>query len=236
MDKFDFLKEWFYKEEERKDFLNNSINTQLTILTALVGAIYLYSTTFNYESNIYQTIIFIIIIIFTISLWLFSIYNLLMSYNKLNKGYSYKGFPSANFINEEYENLRDYYNNNLLDLDQNLDELVQDNVELILIESLDNNVYLNDLKSSFLHKSKICLSYCIFSLLILTIIFSINYISKNKEEGKSSKVEIYYMSESKPPKKPTPATQPRIIKEDRAPKRRDAPSVKKPCSAPKKLK
>ncbi len=231
-DKFEILKEWFYKEEDRKDSLNNSINIQLTILTAIIAAIYFYLTKFNYEKN-YIYWLFIILMGITIIFWLISIYFLLKSYNNLYTGFEYKGFPNASFINIEYNNLKDYYEEYKDDLDKNLDELVLDNVENILIISLDNNVFMNDQKSGYLHKSKIHLMNCIFSLLFTTIVFSLNYIYYPKEEVIIVQLKDKIMTQRKPPPPPPPA-QPRTIKESQVPKTPPPPPPKpKPKPKPK---
>ena len=39
LNRIDFLKEWFYKEEERKNSLNDSLNIPIGILTGLIAII-----------------------------------------------------------------------------------------------------------------------------------------------------------------------------------------------------
>ena len=224
MNKFEILKEWFYKEEERKDSLNNSINIQLTILTAIIAAIYYYLIKFNYLENFIYWF-FLILMGITVFFWLASIFYLLKSYNNLYKGFEYKGFPNANFINNEYENLKDYYEEYKDDLEQNLDELVLENVEKILITSLDNNVFMNDQKSGYLHKSKIHLVNCILTLLFTSIAFSLNYIYYPKEEVQVVQIKENIMTQRKPPPPPPPA-QPRVIKESQVPKTPPPPPPK----------
>lgn len=224
INKFEFLKEWFYKEEERKNSLNNSINIQLTILTAIIAVIYYCLSKFNYELNNFLFWIFLILISITILFWLISIYYLLKSYNNLYRGFKYNGFPKANFINEEYEKLEPYHKKYKKKLNKSLHHLVRDNIEQILIQSVDNNVYINDKKSAYLHKSKIHLLNCILSLLISTLLFSLNYIAYPKDKVTTIKT-INDMSNKKPPPPPPPA-QPRVIKESQIPKTPPPPRPK----------
>ena len=49
MNKIDFLKEWYYKEDERKDCLNNSLNIPIGILTAILAGLYFIVNKFNYQ-------------------------------------------------------------------------------------------------------------------------------------------------------------------------------------------
>lgn len=215
MDKFEFLKEWFYKEDERKESLNNSVNLQLGILTAIIAAIFYILTKYNYTDLPFSTFLFIFFQIATIIFWLISSYFLLMSYNNLYKGYKYLGFPYANFINDEYAKLKPYYEQYRNDLDKDLDSLVKDNIEKLLIRNIDNNFYLNDTKSAYLHKSKIHLLNCIILLLISTILFSYNFIVNPQIEITNVKI-IKEMSNKPPP--PPPPPQPREIKEHKVPK------------------
>lgn len=217
MDKFEFLKEWFYKEDERKESLNNSINLQLGILTAIIAAIFYILTKYNYSNLPIDTIIFIIFQIGTIIFWLISSYFLLKSYNNLYKGFKYLGFPNGNFINEEYTKLQPYYDQYKDDLDKDLDQLVKDNIEKLLIKNIDNNFYLNDIKSAYLHKSKIHLLNCIITLLLSTLFFSYNYILNPKTEITNIKIIKEMSNQTKPPP-PPPPPQPREIKEHKVPK------------------
>jgi hypothetical protein len=185
MNKFDFIKEWFYKEEERKDCLNNSLNIPIGILTAILAGIYYMASKYNYaEDDKCLKIIFIVFIVTTIGFWLASIFFLIKSYNDFYKGYEYKAFPNANFINVEYENLKPYYKEHKKQLKKKttLDSLVKNNIEIILVNCIDTNAYNNDRKSAYLHSSKIQIMNCILALFLMSIFFSINYINHEKEE------------------------------------------------------
>ena len=236
MNKIEFLKEWYYKEEERKDCLNNSLNIPIGILTAILAGIYFFSNKFNYtqESDLLKYL-FSIFIIITIIFWSICIYYLLKSYNNLYEGYSYKAFPSANFLNKEEEDLKLYLEMYRDDLDSSitLDILLQQNLEKTLIECIDVNVFNNDKKSAYLHKSKVHLLNCILALFILCIQFTINYITHEKEEIYKVQItnnEIMTNDQRKPPPPPPPRQEPRIIKEDKQPTRQHPPSTPKPKS------
>jgi hypothetical protein len=234
MNKFEFLKEWYYKEDDRKDCLNNSLNIPIGILTAVLAGIYFFSNKYNYsqESNLlkYSFSIFATI---TIVFWLICIYYLLKSYNDFYTGYSYKAFPSANFLNKEEEDLNLYLETYKDDLDPNItiDILIQQNVEKTLIECIDVNVYNNDRKSAYLHKSKIHLLNSILALFILSVLFTINYINHEKEEIYKIQIiknEIMRDDQRRPPPPPPPRQEPRTIKEDKQPTRQTPPPPPRP--------
>jgi hypothetical protein len=234
MNKIELLKEWFYKEEERKGALNDSLNIPIGILTGILAGIYFLVSKYNYCSGSkILKIIFIILIVASILYWLASIIYLLLSYNNLYKGYKYKSFPNARFIQKEYQTLKPYYKKYKKDLKKNitLDKLVEDNIEEILIQCIDNNVFNNDRKSAYLHSSKIQILNCILLLFISSVMFSINYINNEKEEIYNIKI-TNYMSDKKTPPPPPRPQEPRIIKESQQPTRHVPPN--KPTQQPKK--
>ncbi|MGL2967240.1 hypothetical protein [Flavobacterium sp. XGLA_31] len=234
MDKFEFIKEWFYKEEERKDSLNNSLNIPIGILTAILAGIYFLTSKYNYKNeNIYLKYSFIVAIIVALVFWLFCIYYLVKSYNDFYKGYKYNGFPSANFIDVEYENMKSYYDKYKKELGKEvtLDSLVKNNVENILIKCVENNTFNNDKKSAYLHNSKIQILNCVLALFLSSILYSVNYINHEKEEiqkvyitNKNIMSDEHKIQQPPPPPKPQ---EPRVIKESEQPTRQ-APPPQKP--------
>ncbi|MBF4473727.1 hypothetical protein [Flavobacterium sp. HJJ] len=232
MNKFEFKKDWFYKEEERKDTLNNTLNIPIGILTAIIAGLYFIITKFNYENcggNILK-FLFITIILFTSIFWLASIYYLLRSYNNLYDGYKYKAFPSAHFIEDEYNNLETYYNTYKDSLAPNitLDSLVEDNIEIILTNCLDTNIFNNDRKSAYLHDAKIQILNCILSLFVASIFYTFNYIYHEKNETHRILItnKDYMRNERQTPSPPPPPPrpqEPREIRENQQPTPRPTP-------------
>lgn len=236
MDKVDFLKEWYYKEDERKDSLNNSLNIPIGILTAVLGGLYFVINKFNYkDEDLLITCLFILFCSGVIIFWIICIYYLLKSYNDLYKSYLYRGFPHANFLHKEEEDLKSYLKQYKDDLppDVTLDILMKQNIEKTLVDCIHVNAFNNDRKSAYLHKSKIHLINCIVFLFFLSIIFTTNYIIHGKEEiHKVQIINTKSMSndERKPPPPPPPRQEPRVIKEDKQPTRSTPPPTPSPRS------
>lgn len=233
MEKIDFLKEWYYKEDERKDCLNNSLNIPIGILTAILAGVYFIINKFNYENeNVIFKYLFIVLSSLVIFFCILCIYYLLKSYNDLYKGYSYRGFPHANFLHTEEESLKLYLDQYREDLDPNitLETLVKQNVEKTLVDCIHINSFNNDRKSAYLHKSKIHLLTSIILLFIISAIFTVNLINHQKEE--IHKVLITNTNtmpnEERRPPPPPPREQPRVIKEDKQPTRQTPPPQPQP--------
>ncbi|MEO8235466.1 MAG: hypothetical protein ABI549_08645 [Flavobacterium sp.] len=82
MNKIDFLQEWFYKEEDRKGILNDSLNIPIGILTGILAGVYFLVSKYNYCSGSeILKFIFITLIVVSIIFWLICITYLLLSYN-----------------------------------------------------------------------------------------------------------------------------------------------------------
>ena len=222
MNKLEFLKEWFYKEEERKGTLNDSLNIPIGILTGIVAVIYFALSNYNYENgDKFLKSFFIILIIVCVLFWLRSIFYLLFSYNNFHRGYAYKAFPSANFIKKEYETLTPYYEEYKSEFEETgvtLDKLAEANIEEILVQCIDNNVFNNDKKSGYLHNAKTSIIICILTLFFSSILFSINYINYKQEEIHCVKI-INQMSDRRIPPPPPRPQEPRVIKENGQPVR-----------------
>jgi len=187
LDKLDILKEWYYKEEERKESLNNSINLQIGILTALIAAMYFLATNFNFDIKFDEKYWFICLLIISALSWIVSIVFLMLAYH----AYHYAYFSSPSFIDDEYEIMKPYYNQHKLRLDEDrisIDSLVKVNVENLLKQSIKINVNINDRKSGFIYKSKMCLFISLISLFISSLFYIFNFINTPKEEIHSVKI------------------------------------------------
>lgn len=232
MDRIEFLREWFYKEDERKNSLNDSLNIPIGILTALIALIFYLFNEFNsIDENNYIKYPFYIFIATSLLFWFVSVFKLLQSYNDLYKGYSYLGFPCPSFLKDENEILKNYLEEHqeLLDESITLESLEKKSIETLLIKCLETNVFNNDRKSAYLHSSKVHIINSLIIILISTAFFTANYIG-NKND-KIQKIEItnynsYKMAqdEKRPMAPPPPQQTPRVIKESEQPRQSPPPT------------
>lgn len=238
MDRIEFIKEWFYKEEERKHSLNDSLNIPIGILTALIALIsYIFNEFNSIKENVYIIYPFYFFFIISMLFWFVSTFKLLQSYNDLYKGYAYLGFPKPSFLKDENLILKDYLEKNKEHIDENtnLANLEKDSLETLLIQCLETNVYNNDKKSAYLHSSKIHMINCLISIVFSSVFFTINFIGYKNE--KIQKIEIInYNSrnmaqdEKKPMAPRPPQQQPRVIKQSEKPRQSPPPKPPKPSN------
>lgn len=216
MDRNSFLLEWYYKEVERKNHLENSLNIPIAVLTALVAGIYYVIVNFNYSAeNVILKWSFIGIIFSTMLFWIKSIYFAFKSYSNFRSGYDYQEFPNANFIKDAEVDCKKYYDDNKNDLEPDItvEKLVANNIEETFSSCVNNYIENNDKKTKELYKCKVKLVNCVATILVSLILFGINYIRHEKEN--IYKIEI--MSDKKPPQPPK-SQPPRVVKQSETPK------------------
>lgn len=216
MNKFEILKEWYYKEEERKESLNNNINIQIGILTALIAALYFLATNYNFEVDFNEKKWFVGLLIIAAISWIVSITFLLLAYH----AYHYAHFPSPYFIDEEYNIIEPYFEEHkelLTERGKTKENLVQDNIENLLKQCISRNVKINDRKSGYIYRSKMCVFISLTVLFISSLFFIFNFINNPKNEIHSVNiVKNMAKDEALPP--PPSNNPPRLVREGHVPK------------------
>src|ERR1044072_5236245 len=99
MDRFEFYKESYYKELERKDALEDALNMPLSIASATLAVLFFFSTSYDYELDggcecVCRTFFLLLILASVSSIVLAGNY-LTKSYNN---GFKFKGYP-YNYLN-----------------------------------------------------------------------------------------------------------------------------------------
>lgn len=193
MERLDFYIDWYQKENERQISLNDSLNLPIGILTGLFAVIFfmLKEFTFSTETRKWVLFAFILLIIAALICWIIVAYNLFMSYNKLHKGYEYKGIPYPTTLNEHYEKLQGYIeeNKSMLDSKITIDSLFKSQLSEMVSEYLNRNILNNDQKSKYLHISKRFLLICILFIILSSTPFLCNYI-KYQDNKEITKVQV----------------------------------------------
>lgn len=198
MKNLNFLIDWYHKENERKDSLNNSLNIPIGILTGLFILFFFLFKEFKLEKdfNLTLNIIFYIFLFLAIAAWVIVVYNLFGSYNNFFKGYTYQAIPYPTILEKHYEDLELFCEENKDELDENTtpETLYKDQLKDMLSGYLNNNINNNDLKSSFLFTAKKYLIWCFILVLLSCFPFSYNYQKHNNTE-KINKIRISNLEE-----------------------------------------
>lgn len=188
---FDFIKEKYYYELDRKDKINDSLNITISILIIIFGVqIYMIqSIIFN---NLFNQNIFIILmeIIFALLFIILSYHSFYSSYYviKCIHKYEYKYLQDLKIYNNyDIQNKISCLIFDINDL-KNTDEQLNDKIKNHIIEIDELNTNNNEIKSDYRYKSN---KYLAVSL-ILTFVISIPYfiIFYSTKEDNINKTEI----------------------------------------------
>lgn len=193
MNKLDFLIDWYHKENDRQSSINNSLSIPIGILSGLLALLFFLIKDYSYsnETNHIAIFVFALLIIASIICWVIVVINLFLSYNNLFKGYEYKGIPYPTILNNQYEGLEKFVEEQKDELDEktSADSLFEQQFHEMLSEYLNRNIGNNDKKSSYLHVAKKYLLLCFIFTACSSIPFSINYFNYNDIE-KVKSIEI----------------------------------------------
>lgn len=189
MVRFEFYKELYFKQIDRKISLESSLNTPISLTSIVVGALFYFLFNYDFSIDFFQNFLFIFIILISFILIGISVHNLIMSYNNFKNGYDYEYLPYSLETEKYYDELVNYYK----DPNVKAEGSAEIDFENFLIDKMnkyhDINAYNNDVKSSYLFKAKKFLVLSLILTVFSTGIFSFNYIYKVGKE-KIYKIEV----------------------------------------------
>ncbi len=176
MNRFEVLLEWYHKENERSQHINEALNIPIGILTGLIALFfYMFSTfSFEHEKNEIIEIFFVVLLALAIICWIIVVILLFGSYSNFFRGYEYKGLPYPTILNSHFRELEKYVadNKNSLDKETTPEKLFEQQLIEMISEYLNRNIEINDRKYWLFHVGKKFLLACI----ILAVLSSIPYI------------------------------------------------------------
>ena len=186
MDQFDFYKELYFKENERRQEVLNSLNIPIAIITALSSAAYFFITSFDYTIDFFLSRIFITLISITGICLLFAIYFLIRAFSDFTKGYEYSGIPYTKELYDWNKKLEDHFEK--YKNDRSLaKEYYTEFITETLVEHTEHNMYVNDKKYGYIYHSNKFLIIALVLTLTTLIPFGYNYF---KKDGKIHQIEL----------------------------------------------
>jgi hypothetical protein len=172
-EKLDFYRSMFEKEDLRRQEIYNAMNIPIAFFTALVSTIYFLISKFNYDTESFLKVVFMIFIVLSSTILLITLYYLLRANTNIFGGYIYSNIPSSFDLIEYNKHLQSYYETNYNNA--SLGE-VEFEKQLIKIhsDSADHNNYINEKRHSFIYKSKQLLVITVILIIICLIPFGYN--------------------------------------------------------------
>lgn len=184
MDRFEFYKELYFKELERKENLNNSLSTPITLITGGIVVIYFFLSVFDFTISVWLSITFILLLSANSIVLIFSSFFLASAYAKVipfSKPYGYLYMADPISLEDYYKSLIEYYQK--IGQKDHLEEIsgkdLETHVNELLCEYTKSNSEQNDRKTLKMTRSKRCIMIGFFCMLITTIPLSINIIIKD---------------------------------------------------------
>jgi hypothetical protein len=177
-DKFEFYKDFYFKELDKRNEINNSLSLPIGIITTLIAGVFYLSTNFNYDcqslGHIIVAFIFVILVVTGIVFLIVAVYDLVKSYTDFPKGYEYFLLPDTNEIDDYEKKLQEYYSKNP-EMPNTANEEVKEYILSEMIKNTGQNQVNNKRKSKFRY---LCEKNLIISLMIITasfLLFIANY-------------------------------------------------------------
>ena len=169
----DFYKELYFKENERRQEVTNSLNIPIGVNTALLSGTYFLISSFDYKLEYFLSGVFVLMISVSLISIIISCFYLIQAFKNFNQGYDYTGLPYPADLNNWYSELDDYYNGNK--------QKTNIHFEKYLVEQLakhtSHNMFVNDQKHAQIYKSKKYLIVALITTLFSLIPYEYNYFN-----------------------------------------------------------
>lgn len=156
-DQFEFYKELYFKENERRSSIDSALNVPIIVTTALVAGIYILATTYSrhvdeWATNWFFTLLVISFFFLGVSIyWICTVFVSQGSFFFSNSPPQYGGIPFANPLFQWHGQMEQYYRTHFAN-DPNVQNMADDAFKGYLVSqfitSLDRNTHANDNKFS----------------------------------------------------------------------------------------
>lgn len=180
--KFEFYKENYFKELDKRNEINNSLSLPIGLITAIVAGIFYLLTNFDYKYSLSLTLIFSSTILISLCFLTISVYHLIKAYSDFPKAYYYSILPDTNEIDNYYQELKKFYSSNTGVTDISEQE-VENYILNEMIKNTGKNQKNNKRKSKFRYDCEYYLIATLISICLVLPFFGVNYAYKpnNKE-------------------------------------------------------
>lgn len=201
-DYYEFYKELYFKENERRQEVESALTLPLAIVTALVAGMYVLLTTFSYDYSWLLTITFLCLVFPALIFLLYSVWWQSLAFVtrigflkferqkgfffkfKIKEVFQYKGIAFSEKLNEYHKELIEYYQKYYPD-ELNIDELIANQFKEYLIneftKATDYNTATNDTKYTYVFNSKIFLVYSLWFSAFALAPYFVSYFHKNDD-------------------------------------------------------
>lgn len=176
-ERFEFYKEYYFRELDRRNQLNSSLSIPIGLITGLAGGVSYLLTNFDYAIRFWLSIPFVVVTGGGIIFLLLSIYNLIIAYTNFPRPYNYMLIADVDVIEKYHQDLKAYYIANP-GVEDTSEKEFENYIVSEMVVNTGNNQKNNKKKTKFSYN---CEKYLIRALMLISLslpFFSINYALK----------------------------------------------------------
>lgn len=177
MDQFDFYKELYTTENDRRITVNDSLSIPIAIVTALVSILFYLLTTFDYGQTGWPKWAFLLLAIVSVVLVAISVYSLIRAFSNMTYGYEYKGLPYPQELLDWHMQLTAHYTKYTSNATR-ADEEYRDYLIRKFAEHANFNMKVNDQKTKHVFTAKRFMVLGLVGIATACVPFAFNYFHK----------------------------------------------------------
>lgn len=197
-DHYEFYKEFYLKEQDRRQEVSNALNIPLAIITGLIAGFYVLITTFSYDIHWMIIALFVLLLLGAVGFLFAGIYWLVLAF--VSKDGFFKIIFDSVFEYKTIDfllNIRDwhaqshaanmYYDAAVPEIEKKADKDLRESLIAQFIEKADHNATVNDQKLSYVFNCKMFLIYSILLSAAAFIPYLISFFFK--DDAQKIKIE-----------------------------------------------
>lgn len=173
-DRFEFIKDYYFRELNRRNEINGSLSVPIGLITALTGGVSYLLTNFDYHVKFWLTLLFVVATAGGLIFLICAIYNLIIAYSNYPHPYRYYLIADLDEIEKYRVDMQEFYKANPEKPDNSEKEW-----ENYIISEMVKNTGLNQRNNKRKYRfSYLCEKYLIRALISISCsvpFYSINY-------------------------------------------------------------
>lgn len=177
MDDFEFYKELYQVENDRKDSAQDALGLPVAIVTGLLTFLFYLSTSYDYTQAGVICCIFLILMVIGAIPVMISLFYLIRAFNNIVAGFEYKGLPYPKELFEHRRQLVEHYSKHGNGEDEANEKFIAYLTEKFA-EHADHNTLVNDKKMRNIFRAKRFMVYSLVGIGLACIPFGYNFFHK----------------------------------------------------------
>lgn len=194
MDSFEFFREQYLQENERRELMNNEIGTPMAIITGEITAMFILATTFSYKCSIVNLVVFLGLISLSLfflvisAAYLSKVFVTNFPYFRTANSFSYQQVALPDQLHNWYLQLNSFFHSLPSVQGQNPEQLAEDEFKRGLRQQYADfaahNAKINDRKRQDIFYSKFTILYSSAFLFVSIFPYGYSLVTKDDETYK----------------------------------------------------